>query len=145
MQGAANSRSLARILAWILGQVAEKYLRLGVIFCNCSLRSAECFQIVMVFPVLFGTFSPDLSLLAWENTPQSTGNGCRKSHAEILSIFMQPAGPGSNPGSAPGPGCIKMLKITWDFLQPFLLLWGVFSRAYVDKSGENVLKSPGNS
>ncbi len=43
----------------------------------------------------------------------------------------------------PGPGCIKILKITWDFLQPFPVLWGVFSHAYKDKSGENVLKSTG--
>ena len=45
-------------------------------------------------------------------------------------------------GCAPGPGCIK---ITWDFLQPFPVLWGVFSRAYKDKSGENVLESTGKS
>ena len=45
----------------------------------------------------------------------------------------------------PGPGCIKILKIMWDFLQPFPVLWGVFSRAYKDKSGENVLKSTGKS
>ena len=44
----------------------------------------------MAFPVLFSTFSPDLSLQAREKTSQSTGNGCGKSHL-ILSIFMQPS------------------------------------------------------
>ena len=81
---------------------ARLQIRLRAIFCNCSLRSGECFQGVMVFQVLFSTFSLDLSLVALKNTPQGTGNGCRKSH-EILSIFMQ-----QEPITR--PGCIKPLS-----------------------------------
>ena len=35
-----------------------------------------------------------------------------------------------------GPGCIKQLKITWDFLQPFPALWKFSLHTIIDKSAE---------
>ena len=44
----------------------------------------------------------------------------------------------------PGPSCIKKLKIKWEFLQPFTVLWRIFLQAILDKSAEGELKDIGN-
>ena len=36
----------------------------------------------------------------------------------------------------PGPGCIKQLKIKWEFMQPFPVLRKTFFHAIMDKSTE---------
>ena len=47
--------------------------------------------------------------------------------------------------TCPGPGCIKQLKIKWEFLQPFPVLWRILLPAFMDKSTEGGLKSIGNT
>ena len=44
-----------------------------------------------------------------------------------------------------GLGCIKQLKIKWEFLQPFPVFQRIFWQAIMDKSTEGRLKSIGNT
>ena len=47
--------------------------------------------------------------------------------------------------SIPCSGCIKQLKIKWEFLQPFAVFRRIFLDAVMDKSAEGGLKSIGNT
>ena len=44
-----------------------------------------------------------------------------------------------------GPGCMKHLKIKWEFLQPFPAVWRIFLQAIMDKTEEGGLKSIRNT
>ena len=44
-----------------------------------------------------------------------------------------------------GPGCIKQLKIKWEFLPPFPVFQRIFLHAILDKSAEGGLKSIENT
>ena len=45
----------------------------------------------------------------------------------------------------PGPGCIKQIRIKWEFLQLFPVFWKIFFSAIMDKSIEGGLKSIENT
>lgn len=62
----------------------------------------------------------------------------KTSGMHFLSVFA-----GKNERHA--PGCIKLCKIKWNFLQPFPLFWRIFPRAIIDKSGKDGLKRTGKT
>ncbi len=86
---------LLAFLIWV--RLHKNTLGYGGLSANALCVPVDVFK--AFFPVLFTTFSPDLSLIAPEEIPQSTGNGYRKSHC--ILIFFNQLGPAAGANSTP--------------------------------------------
>ena len=54
----------------------------------------------------------------------------------LLDSFSGAGCPGWVGGGGNRAGCVKQLKIKWEFLHPFTVFWRIFLSASMDKSGE---------